>query len=195
MSNRFLVAAAVAVLLLGAGSARAMTMLGGGSFGAGLSGPLLALPILLGLLALGLWSAEQGGRAAWQVPATGLVAMVLLGLLHQSGLRVPYGATVMEGSLVVLGGLVALGVGLPSVVGLVIAVVAAGAFGVALAGWAGSVSVPLLFWLGAATGGLLLASAGVGLSSVIAQALSRSAVRAAGVLLAGAGVLMLLGLV
>lgn len=193
--RRALTVLAAVIPLAAADGALAMTTLGGGSFGAGLTGPLVALPILLGLVGLGLWAAEQGGKAAWQLPAAALAAMVILGLLHQSGMRVPYAGLVMEGSLVVLGGLVALGVILPSVVGLVLAVVAAGAFGVAMAGWAGAVGVPLLFWLGAALGGLLLASAGVGLSTVIAQALSPGAVRAAGAALALTGVLMLLGIV
>ncbi len=180
-------------LVVASQPAAALTTLGGGSFGAGLTGPLVALPILLGLVGLGLWAAEQGGKAAWQLPAVGLTAMIILGLLHQSGVRMPHSGLVMEGSLVVLGGLVALGVTLPVVVGLVLAVVAAGAFGVAMASWAGAVSTPLLFWVGAGTGGLLMACAGVGLSSVIAQALSQGAVRVAGAALALAGLLMLLG--
>lgn len=187
--------AAIVPGVLFAPSAFAVTSLAGGSFGAGFSGPLLLVPVLVGLLSVGLWSTEQGARAPWHLAVAAVAGVVLAGLLTQWGVRVPYAGLLRDGSLVVIGGLIALRVQLPDPIALALVTVSGAALGIALAGWAGAVSVPLLFWLGALSGGLLATAAGIGLASQLSIAFSDGAIRAVGVGVALVGILAMMGLV
>ncbi|ACI99714.1 HupE/UreJ family protein [Rhodospirillum centenum] len=172
--------------------AQAAASLSGGAFGTGLTAPVVLTVHLLGLLALGLWAADQGGQASGQGPAVALVAALVFGLLHQSGVRLPYGGLVLEASLLVFGLLTAFAVALPLALTLLLAAVAGAAHGMGLSAWVGAPSSPLPFWLGTGCGFVLVGSAGVGLHGLLAQNLSATAVRAAGGMIALAGLLMLL---
>jgi len=183
---------ASALLTVLAAPAQAAATLSGGSFGAGFSGPLVILVHLLGLLALGLWASGLGGKGEGQVPGIALAALLIFGLLHQWGVRIPYVGLVLEVSLVVLGLLVALDVGMPLIVGLVLAVIAGAAHGAGLSGGGGG--IPLLYWLGALAGAALSLCAGIGLAALLTQAVSRGAVRGTGAAIALIGLLMLLNL-
>jgi urease accessory protein len=48
-------------------------------FASGLAHPLLGLDHLFAMIAIGLWAAQQGGRALWAVPAAFAGAMVVGG--------------------------------------------------------------------------------------------------------------------
>jgi urease accessory protein len=95
-------------LALFAGTASAHT--GGHAvtgFASGLAHPFLGLDHLFAMLAVGLWAAQQGGRALWAVPAAFVAAMGLGGLLAWSGAWLPQAETAIALSVLVLGLLIA----------------------------------------------------------------------------------------
>lgn len=99
---------ALAVLCLFAGTASAHT--GGHTatgFAGGLAHPLLGLDHLLAMIAVGLWAAQQGGRALWAVPAAFVAAMGLGGMLAWSGGVLPHVETALALSVLALGLLIA----------------------------------------------------------------------------------------
>lgn len=80
---------------------------------AGLLHPLLGIDHLLAMLAVGLWAAQQGGRATWLLPTGfvgGMIAGALIGVEGGAGALVEPG---IAGSLLVLGLAVAAGRRLP----------------------------------------------------------------------------------
>lgn len=76
-------------------------------FAGGLAHPLLGLDHLLAMIAIGLWAAQQGGRALWAVPAAFVGAMLLGGGLAWAGLSLPHVETGIAASVLVLGLLIA----------------------------------------------------------------------------------------
>lgn len=98
---------ALAALILFAGSASAHTGDHATGVGGGLTHPLLGLDHLLAMVAVGLWAAQQGGRALWAVPAAFVGAMILGGGLAWSGIALPQVETAIALSVLVLGLLVA----------------------------------------------------------------------------------------
>lgn len=181
-------------LCLSADPALAAASLSGTAFGGGYAVPLFLLVHVLGLIALGLWAAEQGGAEAGRIPLAALAAAAIFALLYQVGVRIPYTLLVLEGSLVVLGGLVLVGTSLPQVVGIVVAVIVGAAEGIHL-GAAGGPGSSVLFWIGMAAGAMLALAAGIGLSAMLREAGSRMVARAFGGVLALVGVLMLLNII
>ncbi|MBW8370813.1 MAG: HupE/UreJ family protein [Thiobacillus sp.] len=100
---------ALAALALFAGTASAhtgdhATVTG---FSGGLAHPLLGLDHLFAMIAIGLWAAQQGGRALWAVPAAFVGAMALGGVLAWSGIALPHVETALALSVLVLGLLIA----------------------------------------------------------------------------------------
>ncbi|WP_028241762.1 HupE/UreJ family protein [Stutzerimonas azotifigens] len=77
---------------------------------AGLAHPLFGLDHLLAMLAVGLWAAQQQGRARWAVPLSFVLSMLAGGLLGFAGLELPLMETGIAGSVLALGLLVALAV-------------------------------------------------------------------------------------
>jgi len=100
---------AIAALSLLAGTASAHTgdhaTLTG--FAGGLAHPLTGLDHLFAMVAIGLWAAQQGGRALWAVPAAFVGAMLVGGMLAWSGIAVPHVETAIALSVLVLGLLIA----------------------------------------------------------------------------------------
>lgn len=76
-------------------------------FTSGLAHPFLGLDHLLAMIAVGLWAAQQGGRALWAVPAAFVGAMVLGGLAAWTGGTLSQVETGIALSVLVLGLLVA----------------------------------------------------------------------------------------
>ena len=193
-AGRLLPAALAGAFLLAPVPADARVSLASGSFGTGFAGPVLGLVHLLGLLAIGLWAGQQGGRPAWQMPVAALVALFAAGLAAQAGIDLPYGAQGLAGSLIVLGILIALAPKVPPVAAVVVAAVAGVFQGYSLAGGGGRpLAQAALFWSGILAGGLLATTSGVGLVQVAAQGLSPRAVTALGAGIAVDGLLILLG--
>lgn len=93
---------------------------GGGGILAGFLHPLLGLEHLLAMLAVGLLSAQIGGRALWTVPATFVAVMGLSALLGIAGVPLPfvqYGLTI---SVLILGIAILLGNRVPEWAALII---------------------------------------------------------------------------
>lgn len=109
MNKRILIAAAA----LMASAAPAFAHLNPqehGSFAAGFSHPLFGLDHILVMVAVGLWSAQIGGRALWAVP-TAFVAMMAVGFaLATAGIDLPFVEPAILASVVALGLLVAMAV-------------------------------------------------------------------------------------
>ena len=76
-------------------------------FASGLAHPFLGLDHLLAMIAVGLWAAQQGGRALWAVPAAFVGAMLLGGFAAWMGGTLPQVETGIALSVLVLGLLVA----------------------------------------------------------------------------------------
>lgn len=94
----------------------------GGTFLHGLLHPLTGPDHLLAMLAVGLWAALAGGRAAWRLPV-GFVAALLAGFgLGSAGLPLPAVEPVILASVIVIGAVVALAVRPP--LGVALAMVA-----------------------------------------------------------------------
>lgn len=79
----------------------------------GLAHPFGGLDHLVAMVAVGLWAAQLGGRAAWAVPASFVAAMIMGGLLGIAGIALPYVETGVLVSLLTLGLLVAAAARLP----------------------------------------------------------------------------------
>jgi urease accessory protein len=100
---------ALVALCLAAGTASAhtgnhATVTG---FAGGLAHPLLGLDHLFAMIAIGLWAAQQGGRALWAVPAAFVGTMVMGGVLAWTGIALPHVETAIALSVLVLGLLIA----------------------------------------------------------------------------------------
>lgn len=76
-------------------------------FAGGLAHPLLGLDHLFAMIAIGLWAAQQGGRALWAIPAAFVGAMLAGGMLAWSGIALPQVEAAIALSVLVLGLLVA----------------------------------------------------------------------------------------
>ncbi len=94
-------------------------------FGAGLAHPLSGLDHVLAMVAIGLWAAQQGGRAVIALPASFAAAMVLGAVLGHVGVAVPFAESGIVLSVLVLGLMVA-----APRVPLVVAIAIAGFFAV-----------------------------------------------------------------
>lgn len=154
----------------------------GSGFAGGLAHPMLGLDHLLAMIAIGLWAAQQGGRALWAVPATFVSVMVLGGLLAWSGWGLPHIETGIALSVLVLGLLIAFQRSWNVLAGMAIAAVFALFHGYAHGLEMPQTASPLLF-----ASGFVLATGllhGVG---IVGGRLGRDWVRAAGVLIAATG--------
>ncbi|TLX60714.1 protein hupE [Stutzerimonas nosocomialis] len=76
----------------------------------GLAHPVFGLDHLLAMVAVGLWAAQQTGKARWALPLTFVATMLAGGLLGFAGFEMPLMETGIAGSVLALGLLVALAV-------------------------------------------------------------------------------------
>lgn len=163
----------------------------GSGFISGLLHPLMGFDHLLAMFAVGLWAAQQQGKARLVVPAVFIAAMLLGGLLAiQSGIVLPFVESAIAASVLALGLLVTLAVRLP----LLVTVLATALFAVNH-GYAHGMEVPVLASPAEFATGLLLATIGLhGAGFGLASALSiryAPLIRAFGTFAAGAGLWML----
>ena len=94
----------LAVLSLFAGTASAHTGVHSASgFVGGVMHPLMGLDHMLAMVAIGLWAAQQGGRARLAVPLTFVVTMALGAVLANSGWIVPHIESGIALSVLILG--------------------------------------------------------------------------------------------
>ncbi|HQR50301.1 MAG TPA: HupE/UreJ family protein [Methylophilaceae bacterium] len=76
-------------------------------FFSGFAHPLMGVDHLLAMVAVGLWAAQIGGAARWQVPTAFVTLMLLGGALGMSGFSLPYIESGVVGSVMLLGLLIA----------------------------------------------------------------------------------------
>jgi urease accessory protein len=103
----------VGSLALMATGAHAHTLDGGGGLAGGLAHPFMGLDHLLAMIAVGLWAAQLGRRAVWQVPIA-FVAVMAIGFgLARLGISVSMAEPMVVASVAVLGAIVAGAVRIP----------------------------------------------------------------------------------
>lgn len=92
-----------------------------GSFAAGFSHPLFGLDHILAMVAVGLWAAQQGGRAVWLIPTAFVGTMALGFLAAVIGMPLPFVEPVILASVIFIGIGIALALPVPTlaVAGLV----------------------------------------------------------------------------
>ena len=73
----------------------------------GLMHPLTGWDHLLAMFAVGLWAAQQNGRAIWQIPLAFVSVMVLGGILGVIGVFMPGAEAAIAVSVLALGALIA----------------------------------------------------------------------------------------
>ncbi|MDO9385570.1 MAG: HupE/UreJ family protein [Thiobacillus sp.] len=181
---------ALAVLCLFAGTASAHTGDHTATgFAGGLAHPLLGLDHLLAMIAVGLWAAQQGGRALWAVPAAFVAAMGLGGMLAWSGGGLPHVETALALSVLALGLLIATQRRWAVTAGMAIAT----AFAL-VHGYAHGLEMPLAASPARYAMGFMLATVclhGVGIAG---RLIGRRAMQAAGAAIAVGGLALGLGL-
>jgi urease accessory protein len=186
--GKWLVAAAVAVPTL----AQAHAGLDGGlGIHYGFVHPFTGVDHLLAMIAVGLWAMQLGGRALWQVPASFVAAMTAGAALGTGGMSLPFMEQGIVGSVFALGVLVAAGARLPLAAGT--GLVATFAL---FHGFAHGMEMPpeasgIAFFMGLLAASAALHFGGIGLA-VMVHRVKSEAIRFAGAVIAGAGVLLAL---
>ena len=85
-----------------------------GSFAAGFSHPLFGLDHILAMVAVGLWAAQQGGRALWMVPAAFVGTMAVGFGFAIFGAPLPFVEPVILASVIFIGIAIALAMPIPT---------------------------------------------------------------------------------
>lgn len=93
---------------------------GGGGILSGFLHPLLGLDHLLAMVAVGLLSAQLGGRAIWTVPAAFVSLMAVGGILGIQGIAFPLVEYGITGSVLALGIAILLGGRIPTELALIV---------------------------------------------------------------------------
>ncbi len=158
----------------------------GGGLVAGFVHPFLGLDHLLAMVAVGLWAAQQGGRAIWLVPLSFMGAMMLGGVASLAGIAVPAVEPGTLGSVLILGAVVALGPRLPVQLPMLVVGIFALAHGYAHGTEMPEAAHPALYALGflAATGALHALGVAAGRFGPTALRLAGAAIALGGVALA-----------
>jgi urease accessory protein len=190
-STRLGLLAAVAALASGPAAAHSFGAQGAG-FAAGFGHPLLGLDHLLAMVAVGLWAAQLGGRAIWQVPASFVGALALGASLALAGVAIPAVEPGIMASLLAMGLLVAFAVRLPAAVGTALVAVFAVCHGHAHGTEMPMAATPLLYGAGFVLATTALHVLGVALGWAGARLVSPALTRAAGAAIATAGLWALL---
>lgn len=79
----------------------------------GLEHPVSGLDHICAMLAIGLWAAQQSGKARWMLPVSFVAAMALGGFAGTAGLAFPGVEAGIAASVLILGLLISLAVRLP----------------------------------------------------------------------------------
>ncbi|MDP2738202.1 MAG: HupE/UreJ family protein [Pseudorhodobacter sp.] len=153
-----------------------------GAFSTGFAHPFGGADHLLAMVALGLWAAQAGGRAAWALPCAFVAAMLAGAVAGASGLGFPAVEPVILASVVLMGGAVAMAARRPVIEMAALAAL----FGFAH-GWAHGAEGPVT-GLAIYMVGFALATAGLHLAGVLAgRVLARNVIRLSGALTGAAG--------
>jgi len=164
--------------------------LGSGGLLAGVAHPFLGLDHVLAMLAVGLWAAQQGGRAPWRLPLAFAAMMTVGAALAVAGLVLPAVEAGLVASVVVLGLLLAAAVRLAPSLGLALVATFA-----VFHGYAHALEMPqavstLSYGLGLVMTTAVLQVAGLALASALRGASGERSLRWGGAAIASAGLLL-----
>ena len=159
-----------------------------GGFSGGLAHPFLGLDHLLAMIAVGLWAAQQGGRALWAVPAAFVGAMLLGGALAGAGWMLPHVETAIALSVLVLGLLIAARHHASVRAGMAIAAVFA-----LFHGYAHGLEIPQAASPAFYAMGFVLATVCLHGLGIVSSLIGRHAMRMAGIGIAATGLALILG--
>jgi urease accessory protein len=199
MKNRYailaLLAACCAVL---PSAAFAHTGVGSTSgFWHGFEHPITGLDHILAMVTVGIFAYQLGGRALWLVPATFVLVMAVGGALGIAHIDVPFVELGIALSVIVLGAVVAFGVKAPLAAAMALvgffAIFHGHAHGAEMPEDAGGLAYGIGFMIATAIRPLV----GIGIGfviGIIGQRYSPVVVRAAGAIVAVAGVGILTGI-
>lgn len=167
-----------------------------GSFLAGLTHPVLGLDHLLAMLAVGIVSAQIGGRAIWTVPATFVCVMAIGGLTGRADPGL--GASVIEygiaASVILLGIVIAFERSLAIGAAMVVVGIFAMFHGYAHGQEIPTVARPMRYAFGFLTGTALIHLAGVVIGDISKRYRSgRLVLRLGGVAIASTGIAFVMG--
>jgi urease accessory protein len=158
-------------------------------FVGGLTHPLMGLDHLLAMFAIGLWAAQQGGRALWAVPAAFVSAMLLGGGLAWSGWVLPHVEIGIALSVLVLGLLIATRRQWAVPAGMAIAAVFA-----LFHGYAHGLEMPHIASPAFYAVGFVLATAFLHGVGIVSSLFGRQAMQMAGIGIAATGLALILGM-
>ncbi len=161
------------------------------SFQAGAFHPFSGWDHICAMIAVGLWAAQQGGRAVWRIPAAFVGMMLLGGILGSFGVVLPHLETGIMLSVLVLGLLVAAAVELPVAAGAMIVGLFAVFHGCAHAVEAPMHSPALSYSIGFILSTAALHLTGVGLATAATRRGGMQVVRFAGLAIAICGAVLL----
>lgn len=159
----------------------------GAGFVAGFGHPLLGIDHLLAMVAVGLWAAQLGGRALWQVPAAFVVALAGGAVLALAGIGLPAVEPGIMASVLVLGLLIAFAVRLPAGAAVALVALFALAHGHAHGAEMPQAANAALYALGFVLATVLLHATGATLGWATARVLLPSLARLAGAAVATVG--------
>lgn len=163
----------------------------GGGFASGFAHPLHGPDHLLAMLAVGLWAAQLGGRARWAVPAAFVGVMAVGGALGMAGAGLPLAERGIVASVLILGLLIAAAVRLPLAAGVAVVGIFALCHGYAHGAEMPETAAGAVYALGFAGATALLHGCGFGLGVLLQRWAKAEWLRASGVAISAAGVLLL----
>ncbi len=163
----------------------------GTSFGDGLAHPLTGLDHAIAMVAVGLWSAQMGGRARWALPAAFIGVMLAGGALGASGAALPLSDTWIAVSVLIVGALIAAAARLPMAAALPIVGAFALAHGFAHGAEKAHDASFAVYAAGFAASTALLHGVGIAAASWVPAAARSRVVRGAGLAFAAAGAALL----
>ncbi len=133
------------------------------------------------MVAVGLWAAQMGGRAIWEVPLTFVSVMAFSGVLGMLGFQVPFVETGIVVSVLALGVLIAASVHLPLAASIAIVGLFAIFHGVAHGAEMPESASGLGYGVGFVIATASLHACGIGLGIAIKRLASPAVVRFAGI--------------
>lgn len=169
-----------------------------GSFLAGLTHPVLGLDHLLAMLAVGIVSAQIGGRAIWLVPSTFVAVMAIGGLLGRFDIGL--GPSVIEAGIAASVILLGIVIAAERNLAIGIAMTVVGVFGL-FHGYAHGTEIPSVARPMVYAAGFLLGTALIHLTGVVIGDVSkryragRAVLRTGGVVVAAVGIGFVLGVI
>lgn len=164
-----------------------------GGLGSGLGHPFFGIDHLLAMLAVGIWAYQLGGTALWKVPLAFVLTLLVGANIGLAGISLPFIEPMIAASLVVLGLIIAMKWRvMPLLASMIVAVFAL------FHGFAHGIEMPMAaspmaYLTGFSLATILLHALGATLAYGFQQSSQIVLMRAGGVGLVGAGLVLLIG--